>query len=372
MMPDRTDRPRNGTGVVLRLIQRLAVVLTVVAFPTGRAISADWEALQWLPVGERITAFRMISDGGDERYFTPQGGTVIVVWASWSPASLDALRDILPVAQQEGMRWTIVPLNVDDAIVSATRRKEIGALLRAETGYSGTVWFDPGLAAFDDWGVVAVPTVMITDAGGRLVVAERGWSARARARIMGYMGVSGYTPVMADTLRLRWGGRLGDVMQRWRRGLPGRTLRELGLIRSRCRDWAAPVVFAAFWCWQVGDTSCAFQAAERALAADSTNPWAHTALATVELHLQDYRGAARSAEQAVTLDSSFAPAWRLVAELAALEGRESDSEDALAVLRRLNDHDPAADAIAAMLSQRRGATDSALTQWRRALERQLY
>ncbi|HUU45773.1 MAG TPA: hypothetical protein VM118_08570 [Acidobacteriota bacterium] len=372
MTRDDGDRLRADTGVVPRLLRLTVVVLLAVAGSLGTVASAGGEALQWLPAGGRIGAFSLVSADGAERYVAPRGGTVIVIWASWAPASIDALKDILPVARQNLMHWSVLPINVDAVAPSSPRRDQISALLRAETGYRDTVWFDPGLELFDRWGVVAVPTVLITDAGGRAVVVERGWSAHVRERVFGFMGVGDHASTAPDTALLRWGGRLGDIMQQWRQGRTAPATRELSPIRRSCPDWAAPRVFAAFWCWDVGDTACARNAAEKAMAADSTDPWAHTAAAVIQLRHRHYDLAARLAERAIGLDSTFAPAWSLLAQLALQDAREGDSWEALAVLGRLNPHNPAYDVIAAMLHERQGDTDSALTRWRRGLKRRLY
>lgn len=354
-----------------RRIHWAAVVFVFVAAVWGCGqVRAANPALYTFDTGNPVGAMRLEAADGSPRLIVASVATITIFWASWSPESIQALQEISrSVAEGAMFHWRILPINVDGFRLPASDRDSLAALARA-VGCRDTVWFDPGFEVLARMGVVTIPTTVMTGLGRRITLAVRGWSPAIQARLLSLIGAvagpsgesttdTALAPCAVEFFkarRLHWGGRMLRAT---------RTL--VGVERS-CPQAAFPLVLHAAWAWEARDTAIARRAADAALAADSTDPWAWMARGLIHSRRGEFELAGSHAESAFALDASFAPALHLLASTALARGDRPAAWAAWSKLGDYNRADPEYDFIHADLLQSTHP-DSALIYWRRGAER---
>jgi peroxiredoxin len=136
-----------------------------------------------LAVGDELTDFRLPSLAGETVRLSQALGTkatVVVFWATWSPRSAEALADLQQLyAQYAPAGLGVIAVNVDGEGASSARPETVAtAVGRAGVAYA--VVIDEDLEAFRELGVVAVPSIVLTDASRRIVALVDGYAPATR------------------------------------------------------------------------------------------------------------------------------------------------------------------------------------------------
>jgi len=324
--------------------------------------------------GDRIEPFLRHPARGKAELWTPGVPTVVIFWARWSPQSVVALRDIVSAAPRSAVRWAIVPINVDRAVVSPREATAIDAAAR-KTGYQGPVWYDAGFELSRHWGMVAVPTVIVTGLGGTVELAQAGWTSARRDRLVStYFGTANDTTpsVTVDSLLTRCRRDLAHSRFLWRHRAGDSAMALAARVQAACSTSADAPLLLAWWRWEKKDTLGARGAATAAIKADSTDPWSWVTLGAISERCGEFVEARRLAERALGLDSIFAPAWMIVARSSLEAGDTSSTRVAIAALERLSRHDPDLAVTRARLQEQAGDPRGAAAYWRSAVEGRLW
>jgi tetratricopeptide (TPR) repeat protein len=109
--------------------------------------------------------------------------SVVLFWSTWSPRSAEMLEDFKRHASAyaaQGLK--IVAINVDGENLGAAQRAAIREYA-AERALPFPVLLDDGLKTFAAWGVMAHPTEVVLDAGGRIAYVLPGYPLSLREEL---------------------------------------------------------------------------------------------------------------------------------------------------------------------------------------------
>jgi len=104
---------------------------------------------------------------------------VVLFWATWSPRSAEALADAQQLHADKGV--LVAAVNVDTA---APDGPTPSALAQMTQDVDFPVLVDRGLALFEQWGVVAVPSLALVDGDGRVVHVLDGYAPGQRTAFL--------------------------------------------------------------------------------------------------------------------------------------------------------------------------------------------
>ncbi len=108
---------------------------------------------------------------------------VVVFWSTWSPRSAEALADLGRLAAEHGERGLrIVAVNIDGERLGSAQRAAVREYAAARA-LAFPVLLDEGLAVFSAWGVMAHPTEVVLDAGGRIAYVLPGYPPSLREEL---------------------------------------------------------------------------------------------------------------------------------------------------------------------------------------------
>jgi len=107
--------------------------------------------------------------------------TVVVFWATWSPRSREILADLKALADELGEEsFQVVAINAEHENITDRDRTSIGEMVR-EIGLRAVVLLDRGLAAYNDYGVMALPSSLVVDERGVVTFDLAGWPTTMRS-----------------------------------------------------------------------------------------------------------------------------------------------------------------------------------------------
>lgn len=133
--------------------------------------------------GSVVADFSLLGMNGVPVQLTEQWGdkaTILIFWASWSPRSTEALDDLQQLYEQHrGAGLRVVAINVEHQELSAEERAALVALVAA-SGWNFPVLMDERLTVFDQYGVVAVPSLILADGRGMVLELLDGYSNMTR------------------------------------------------------------------------------------------------------------------------------------------------------------------------------------------------
>lgn len=111
------------------------------------------------------------------------GASVVLFWSTWSPRSAEMLVDFKRhAAAYAAQGLKIVAINIDGENLDAERRAAIRDYVAAR-GLPFPVLLDEGLKTFAAWGVMAHPTEVVLDAGGRIAYVLPGYPLSLREEL---------------------------------------------------------------------------------------------------------------------------------------------------------------------------------------------
>jgi len=111
------------------------------------------------------------------------GASVVLFWSTWSPRSAEMFDDFKRHAAaygEKGLR--IVAINIDGENLGAAQKAAIRDYAAARE-LPFPVLLDEGLGTFSSWGVMAHPTEVVLDSGGRIVYVLPGYPLSLREEL---------------------------------------------------------------------------------------------------------------------------------------------------------------------------------------------
>jgi peroxiredoxin len=134
-------------------------------------------------VGEAVRDFELGDTNGQTVRLSGSLGakaTVIVFWATWNPRSTQILGDLQQVyAEHSGNGLQILAVNAENAEWDPATVDRIAATV-AETGAAYPVLVDRDLTVYNEFGVVAMPSMVLADAQGTIIELRQGYPTSAR------------------------------------------------------------------------------------------------------------------------------------------------------------------------------------------------
>jgi Flp pilus assembly protein TadD/peroxiredoxin len=166
-------RPRLAAGALL-----LALLAQAAAAPRLEA------AFRNVAPGAKPPAFTLRDLDGQERAseaLLGPGVSVLVFFAVWNPRSKEILADLERLRTELGPeRVRLVAVNVEHEDITAADREAIRALA-AEAGLRSPPLLDQGLAVFNAYGTMAVPSSLVVGADGRVAYTLAGYPLSQRS-----------------------------------------------------------------------------------------------------------------------------------------------------------------------------------------------
>lgn len=128
--------------------------------------SISTSALKTFGVGTEAPDFTLQNLKGEKQGFSTLKGdklTIVLFWATWSKQSEKALKQMEKLHQQyKNQGLSVVGINVERQAIDAKALAEIKEVTdRLQISFPNLV--DHGLITFHDYGVIAVPTIIILD-----------------------------------------------------------------------------------------------------------------------------------------------------------------------------------------------------------------
>ena len=307
-------------------------------------------------VGDRLTAHTLYTTDGTEKLVSFESPSIIILWSTWSPASLSALDEILDATPKGGIRWQIVPINVDAPFLSLSDTGRVNTAARS-AGWPGPVWHDRGYQIMDDWGVLALPTVTITALGGAIDEIEHDWSPILRARLFVlYFGAVSdsfpgiMTPIASQPCRTK----AEAARKLWRVGRKESAITLMQDVADSCTGLPNDLARLADWKWSVGDSIRQRVRIETLVQGDHQNAWTLCAQAALADRRGDDTSSVALCLRAIAVDSAFFPAWILLAERSRQIDDSITVRVAYARARELNRFDGRVLSLGARLAESRG------------------
>lgn len=157
-----------------------AIVLAILLLaPVGAG------AFKRTAVGDTLPSFALQAADGTPVDLAQHRGTkatVLIFWAAWSPRSADLLADVQALwTEHRAAGLSVVAINVEKEAWDTQAAEAVGAALTA-AGATYPSAVDRGLAVFQAYGVVAVPSAIVSDGEGKIVALAEGYSAVGRAQ----------------------------------------------------------------------------------------------------------------------------------------------------------------------------------------------
>jgi len=111
------------------------------------------------------------------------GASVVLFWSTWSPRSAEMFDDFKRhAAAYAGKGLKIVAINIDGENLGAAQKAAVREYAAARE-LPFPVLLDEGLRTFSAWGVMAHPTEVVLDAGGRIAYVLPGYPLSLREEL---------------------------------------------------------------------------------------------------------------------------------------------------------------------------------------------
>lgn len=154
------------------------------------ACAPDAAALQRLQVGMDAPNFWLRGVSGRYQGFADLKGeklTAVVFWSTWSRKSEPLLATMKRLQEQyRDQGLTVVAINADDLNLSEQHLAAVKAVTE-KLGISFAVLLDQGLVAFNDYGVIALPTTVILDSSRTVKYELSGYPLEGASEIADFL-----------------------------------------------------------------------------------------------------------------------------------------------------------------------------------------
>src|SRR6266581_1132150 len=151
------------------MLFRMSRILPVIGVMLGfgvLSLTPAAAALQSLQLGMEAPDFALRTMSGEPRSFRAVKGekiTIVVFWSTWSAKSEKVLARLQQLHERyKNQGLAIIAVNADEPKLSGATLAGIEAVkARLKIGFP--MLLDEGLAAFRDYGVIALPTTIVLD-----------------------------------------------------------------------------------------------------------------------------------------------------------------------------------------------------------------
>ena len=136
--------------------------------------------------GEDLKEFRLDTVAGESLSLAASRGekaTLVVFWATWNPRSTQLLGDLQPLyAEHRDGGLQILAVNSEHAEWDPATLESVVETIASE-GLTYPVVLDRDLSVYSEYGVVAMPSVLLADGEGRILVVREGYPTAARLEL---------------------------------------------------------------------------------------------------------------------------------------------------------------------------------------------
>ena len=136
--------------------------------------------------GENLKEFRLDTVAGDSLSLAASRGekaTLVVFWSTWSPRSTQLLGDLQRLfAEHGGSGLQILAINAEHAEWDPATLDQVAETVAAE-GLTYPVVIDRDLSVYSEYGVVAMPSALLADGEGKILVLQEGYPTAARLEL---------------------------------------------------------------------------------------------------------------------------------------------------------------------------------------------
>lgn len=354
-------------------IRRLIAYAAVAAILTTLSVNRAAGASRHYDIGDRLPAVRLTALDGTKQIVSFERPTIVILWATWSPKSLTALGELLRNAPQGGVRWQVIPLNVDGPHVSSSNAAAVDSAARA-SGWNGPILYDDGYVAMDSWGVLGVPTVVFTGLGGAIDEIEHDWTPVLRDRLFSqYFGAitDSFPGVMTMPASRKCLDQSATARRLWRIGRSSDARNTMQRAVDSCVGIPRDVARLSNWISNSGDSLKLRAQIADMLQHANQNAWTFCARGALERRRGNREAAQELCYDALSQDSTFVPAWSLLAECSWESGDSLTAQAAYNRARSLNRMDARVLRTGALLAQARGEEREAARLMQAAVEARL-
>jgi len=325
-----------------------------------------------IDAGDRVGVMRLSTlDTRSDSILAPGPPTVYLFWATSSSASIQALGDLAAWTARTSVRWRFVPLNIDARTPAEADAARTVTIARTSGYKDDPVWIDSGLAVSKRIGLVSVPTTIVCELGGRVQSVERGWDHSVTERLKTLFGQIGDPPATGaepDTAQIRCDAYIAELRRLF--GM-GRYLMASELIRRRrddCIGTALPHVYAALACFQTQSLPCLRAAVGAARRHAPHSPLTSLLQSALAFYDDKMDTCLQHAADAISMDSTLAPAWGLLGKAALASNDTAQSARALSALEQINPYHPTLELLRADREMRRGRSAESAARLRRLIQ----
>ncbi|MDF1553923.1 MAG: TlpA disulfide reductase family protein [Deferrisomatales bacterium] len=152
----------------------------------GAVLVTPATAFKRTAVGEDLKAFHLDTVAGNSLSLSASRGekaTLVVFWATWNLRSTQLLGDLQQLyAEHGGSGLQILAINAEHAEWQAETLQRVAETVAAE-GLTYPVLIDRDLTVYNEYGVVAMPSALLADGGGKILVLQEGYPTAARLEL---------------------------------------------------------------------------------------------------------------------------------------------------------------------------------------------
>lgn len=149
-------------------------------------LASPASAFKRTAVGEDLKEFQLDTPAGGNLSLAAARGekaTLVVFWATWNPRSTQLLGDLQQLYAEHGESGLqIVAVNAERAEWDPATRERVAEAVAAN-GVSYPVVIDRDLAVYNDYGVVAMPSALLADGEGKILLLQEGYPTAARLEL---------------------------------------------------------------------------------------------------------------------------------------------------------------------------------------------
>jgi tetratricopeptide (TPR) repeat protein len=290
--------------------------------------------------GKKISTDDMVGEGAE--------AVIVVFWATWSPRSLELLKDMKDLVNDHPEHAVkVVAVNVEGQSISAASRKAIDQALDA-LALPFPVILDPDLGLFNAYGVIAIPSTAVLDREHILRSGPSGYSLMVQDAItdtvMALMGLReelaaevlsvGYRP---NNRALRY---YNMAVQMTNKGLLERALDNAGKAASYDTMFSSPHSLSGLLLLEIGEGEKAEAAYSKAVELNGDSVVALTGWGHSLLELGRLEEAQVKLEAALSRDAAYTPTLLYLARCRQGQDDLAGAEKHLMAAMELNPRDP--------------------------------
>lgn len=306
-------------------------------------------AFKHLQEGMETPAFALSALDGKKVNFDDYKGkkvVAVVFWATWSPRSLDELKDLQALREKyQAQGLEVLAINADNLKLSSEELAKIKAEVAARK-FTMPVLLDDGLEVYNSFGVVATPSTALVDKEGKVHFSLAGYNLMMKDQledmVRELLGLAvakkaerkaGYVPVRAAMLNYNAGRNLYNKKQL------DKAMTYLQKAAEADPKFSAPHNLMGMIYLRQGQSEPAVSALKKAVELDGASVSAHANLGRAYYDTKNYGAAEKELKEALRLDPNYTPAQAVLGLTLAAKGQGAEAEKTLLQALELNPRD---------------------------------